>query len=371
MRKQLFKFLQIVLLLLLLGSQQIALGWPPIKPPKSRTSTNLLPRGSWSQRLERSVLPRIGSNTGTTIGLSTSSEVPFGPAASTIPELPTPRMDVFFGKLHKSVVMPENRDLAKVSMIHDFEPPRNLSYTPSLSPELIKPVFDALVCTFKIEPSIIPLWRWRVIGWLDELQRHNIPANQFANIPTCEYIVISSDMVFSHLLGEEVIFSHDYKYDSLFNHDNELPRHLLQDENIVTLGVELENCSRILILERASEAITTPTIRLEQRRYKMPANLDVMSLYAPQGYKGINVEAKQSYSNGLELKKQNGTTNELSVPISTPINDSDWWLEYIKHKIEEQMIKLGMQIQFDFKIEEDTVGYIIYIYGYEYKLDAA
>ena len=113
------------------------------------------------------------------------------------------------------------------------------SSKPSLSPELTKPVFDALV-NFVVEQQIPIGSTWRIIGWEDEIHSQ-IRAIEFTNKHHDEYIQLSSDLVISHLFAEQVICSHDYK-SGIISSDYEITR---LEENVIALDF----CSRRLFLE--------------------------------------------------------------------------------------------------------------------------
>lgn len=76
-------------------------------------------------------------------------------------------------------------------------------------------------------------------------------------------------------------------------------------------------------------------------------------------HKETNNES-QSHQSYDEISAQKNGTNNISVPISAPINDSDWWLEYIENEIKEVMFKLNINIPFN---EEGDVNqtFIFYI----------
>lgn len=59
----------------------------------------------------------------------------------------------------------------------------------------------------------------------------------------------------------------------------------------------------------------------------------------------------------------NYINNELSTPISSPIDDNKWWLEYIENEIEKVIHKLNINIPFD---EEKNVDHSLIFY---YSLD--
>ena len=99
----------------------------------------------------------------------------------------------------------------------------------------------------------------------------------------------------------------------------------------------------------------------------------------PESNHHIQNNLIEHHDNAGTILPDNSLNNEPSSSISVPINENDWWLEYIGRIIDEQRIRLGIEkmekqlfkngIKIDTEIEEDTVGFIIY--SYEYKLDAA
>ena len=87
-----------------------------------------------------------------------------------------------------------------------------------------------------------------------------------------------------------------------------------------------------------------------------------------------NTELVPNSSNNTSLRHNTLLKSSISTDIT-----NEWWVEYIRRIIEEQMILLRMDkmekqlfkngMQIDVEMEEDTVGFIIY--DYEYRLDAA
>ena len=360
MRKQLFKLLQIVLFLLLLGLPQHINAHKKLEVITKglEALTRPLPRGSWSYEVLRYFPHKYDFNPSSTIGLTlTGNKIPF--EASTIVH---PSNNVLVSKLP--------------ALTHQFQADfnyHNREYLPSSILSLTPEMFYALAQSFKAAPSNPLYGIWRIKGWVNnEIQPPNLRANRFSGISKDEYILITPDMNCSYIVGEQIVAScevNDVK--SLPEHNTEDTQFTVLEDNVIAIDVYVGHQSRLLFLERPANVFPTSkghTIGLERAVFQTPNNSGIVTLSMPQRI--VEKDIQSQYPNELE-SKQNGTTNELSVPISTPINDSDWWLEYIKHEIEEQMIKLGMQIQFDFKMEEDTVGYIIYIYGYEYKPEAA
>lgn len=133
--------------------------------------------------------------------------------------------------------------------------------------------------------------------------------------------------------------------------------------------VDIRRFLNALTITPYKEALTPATIIQTKPNYTQPS---VETQNQP------NIGFLDVYSDTpFQIK---GEVN-FNVEESLSIDNNEWWIDYIGNIIDEQIIRLRLDqrekqlfkkgMKFEFKRKPDKVGYFIYNYENEYKLDAA